>query len=144
MLQQAMTLSILLSFLSSELLGLLCGGMVSAGYLAFHLETPLRVAATLVMALAVYGVSLLVSRVVILYGRRRFMLCILCGLLLTWLYEKNAFLVSGISQDLRIIGYVVPGLIANDMWKQGIVRTVLMVLVCTVLIRLILTAGVAL
>jgi poly-gamma-glutamate biosynthesis protein PgsC/CapC len=144
MLQQAMTLSILLSFVSSELLGLLCGGMVSAGYLAFHLETPLRVAATLVMALAVYGITLLAGRVVILYGRRRFMLCIIMGLLLTWLYEKNAYLVSGISQDLRIIGYVVPGLIANDMCKQGVVRTVLMVLVCTVLIRLILTAGVAL
>ena len=144
MLQQAMTLSIILSFLSSELLGVLSGGMVSAGYLAFHLETPLRVAATLVMALAVYGVTLLCSRVMILYGRRRFMVCILSGLLLTWLYEKNAFLVSGIPQDLRVIGYVVPGLIGNDMCKQGILKTVLMVLVCTVLIRLILTAGIAL
>ena len=83
MLQQAMTLSILLSFLSSELLGLLCGGMVSAGYLAFHLETPLRVPATLIMALAVCGVTMLCSRIMILYGRRRFMVCIISGLLLT-------------------------------------------------------------
>ncbi len=144
MLQQAITLSILLSFLSSELLGLLCGGMVSAGYLAFHLETPLRVAATLVMALAVYGLTLLAGKVMILYGRRRFMFAIVSGLLLTWLYEKNAYWVSGISQDLRVIGYIVPGLIGNDMLKQGVLRTVLMVLVCTVLIRLILTAGLAL
>lgn len=144
MLQQAITLSILLSFLSSELLGLLCGGMVSAGYLAFHLETPLRVAATVVMALAIYGLTQLASRLIILYGRRRFMFTIITGLLLTWLFEKKAIWVNGISQDLRVIGYIVPGLIANDMCKQGIVRTVLMVLVCTLLIRLILTAGYAL
>lgn len=40
-----------------------------------------------------------------------------------------------------MIGYIIPGLLANDMCKQGIWRTVLMVLVCALLIRLILTAG---
>lgn len=141
MLQQAIALSILLSFLASEALGLLSGGMVSAGYLAFHLETPLRVAATLVMALVICGITHLASRFIFIYGRRRFMFTVVLGLLLTWLYEKNAFWVNGISQDLRVIGYIVPGLIANDMVKQGILRTVLMVMVSAVLIRLILTAG---
>ena len=37
MLQQAIGLSILLGFLSTELLGLFTGGLVSAGYLAFFM-----------------------------------------------------------------------------------------------------------
>ncbi len=142
MLQQAIGLSIILGFLSTELLGLFTGGLISAGYLAVYVEQPYRILSTLVLALVVYGLTLLIGRVVILYGRRRFMLTVILGILLGWLYESQAYYLSGISQDLRVIGYIIPGLLANDMCKQGIWRTVLMVLICTLLIRLILTAGI--
>lgn len=141
MLQQAIGLSIIMGFLSTELLGLFTGGLISAGYLAFYVEQPYRILSTLALALVVYGLTLLIGRAVILYGRRRFMLTVILGILLGWLYESKAYYLSGISQDLRVIGYIIPGLLANDMCKQGIWRTVLMVLVCTLLIRLILTAG---
>ncbi len=141
MLQQAIGLSIILGFLSTELLGIFTGGLVSAGYLAFFLEQPYRILSTLLLSLVVYGLTRLIGRVVILYGRRRFMLTVILGILLGWLYESQSYYISGISQDLRIIGYIIPGLVANDMCKQGIWRTVLMILVCTLLIRLILTAG---
>ena len=142
MLQQAIGLSIILGFLSTELLGLFTGGLISAGYLAVYVEQPYRILSTLVLALVVYGLTLLIGRVVILYGRRRFMLTVILGILLGWLYESQAYYLRGISPDLRVIGYIIPGLLANDMCKQGIWRTVLMVLICTLLIRLILTAGI--
>ena len=82
MLQQAIGLSIILSFLSTELLGLLTGGLVSAGYLAFYVEQPWRIASTVVLALVVYGLTMLLGRCIILYGRRRFMLTVILGLLL--------------------------------------------------------------
>ena len=141
MLQQAIGLSIIMGFLSTELLGLFTGGLISAGYLAFYVEQPYRILATLALSLVVYAATQLVSRAVILYGRRRFMLTVILGILLGWLYESHSYYISGISQDLRVIGYIIPGLLANDMCKQGIWRTVLMVLVCALLIRLILTAG---
>ena len=141
MLQQAIGLSIILGFISTELLGLFTGGLVSAGYLAFFLEQPYRVASTLVLSLVVYGLTKLISKAVILYGRRRFMLTVILGILLGWIYESHAYYLNGISQDLRIIGYMIPGLLANDMCKQGVWRTVLMAMVCALLIRLILTVG---
>lgn len=141
MLQQAIGLSIILGFISTELLGLFTGGLVSAGYLAFFLEQPYRVASTLVLSLVVYGLTKLIGRAVILYGRRRFMLTVILGILLGWVYESHAYYLNGISQDLRIIGYMIPGLLANDMCKQGVWRTVLMAMVCALLIRLILTVG---
>ena len=141
MLQQAIGLSIILGFISTELLGLFTGGLVSAGYLAFFLEQPYRVASTLVLSLVVYGLTKLIGKAVILYGRRRFMLTVILGILLGWVYESHAYYLNGISQDLRIIGYMIPGLLANDMCKQGVWRTVLMAMVCALLIRLILTVG---
>ena len=126
MLQQAIGLSIILGFISTELLGLFTGGLVSAGYLAFFLEQPYRVASTLVLSLVVYGLTKLIGKAVILYGRRRFMLTVILGILLGWVYESHAYYLNGISQDLRIIGYMIPGLLANDMCKQGAWRTVLM------------------
>lgn len=141
MLQQAIGLSIILGFLSTELLGIFTGGLISAGYLAFYIEQPYRILSTIVLALVVYGITLLVGKVAILYGRRRFMLTVVLGILLGWLYESMSYYFSGISQDLRIIGYIIPGLLANDMCKQGIWRTILMVLVCALLIRLIITVG---
>jgi len=141
MLQQAIGLSIILGFLSTELLGIFTGGLISAGYLAFYVEQPWRILSTMVLSLVVYLITLLIGKVCILYGRRRFMLTVILGILLGWLYEELSFYFSGFSQDLRIIGYIIPGLMANDMCKQGVLRTVVMVLVCAILIRLLLTVG---
>ena len=66
---------------------------------------------------------------------------VILGILLGWLYESCSYYISGISQDLRVVGYIIPGLLANDMCKQGAWRTVLMAMVCALLIRLILTVG---
>jgi hypothetical protein len=43
-----------------------------------------------------------------------------------------------LGSDLRTIGYVIPGLIANDMYKQGVVKTILAVGVVSLFVRLIL------
>jgi len=40
--------------------------------------------------------------------------------------------------DLRAIGYVVPGLIANDTWKQGPAQTLLASLAVTLATRAVL------
>ena len=142
MLQQAIGLSIILGFLSTELLGVFTGGLISAGYLAFYIEQPWRILSTVILSLIVYLVTLIIGKVCILYGRRRFMITVILGILLGWLYEELSFYLAGFSQDLRIIGYIIPGLMANDMCKQGILRTVIMVMVCALLIRLLLTVGI--
>ena len=121
MLHSAVALSIILGFVSIEFLGLLPGGIVSAGYLAFFFEQPYRVVSTLLLAIATcYAVKLL-QNFLIIYGRRRFMLTVLLSIILSAVIENNFIYVSGISQDFRIIGYIIPGLIANDMQKQGVI-----------------------
>lgn len=134
----AISLSVLLSFGLYEAFGLLAGGMVSAGYLCLFFEQPLRIAATLLLAVLVYALTRLLSRAVILYGRRRFMLIIVLSLILGWGMERFLLGLALIPQDIRIIGHVVPGLISNDMYKQGVCRTILGVLTSAAIVRLLL------
>ena len=144
MLHTAVALSVILGFASVEFLGLLSGGIVSAGYLAFYLEQPFRILSTLLLAMAVCALVKLLQNFMILYGRRRFMVTILLSIILSTVIEGSFILTSGIAQDLRMIGYIIPGLIANDMEKQGIFKTLVMVLVISLVIYLILHLGVLL
>jgi len=137
MLQESIGLSIILSFLAGEFLGISAGGLVSPGYLAFFLDQPLRLLSTMALAAAIFLGVRLMQRFMILHGRRRFMATVLMGLAGTWILEQLFFYANAMNQDIRIIGYIIPGLIANDMLRQGVIKTTLMTLLVAVLVRLI-------
>ena len=140
MAEAAVALSVALSFAMYEGLGLLSGGMVSPGYLALFLEQPLRVLSTLLQSVIVCLFIRWLSGRVLLYNRRRFMLAILLSLALGWAADRFVLRLLPLAQDLRAIGHIVPGLIANDMFRQGVPRTLLSVLLGAALVRLALLA----
>ncbi|MBQ2049991.1 MAG: poly-gamma-glutamate biosynthesis protein PgsC [Spirochaetales bacterium] len=141
MLYKTIAMSVILGFLSSELLGVATGGLVSAGYLAFFMGTPARVAGTLVISVVIYLVALLLQKWIIIYGRRRFMVVILLSVIFTWAVEQLTH-TGAIGIDIRMVGFIIPGLIANDMLRQGVVRTLAGVLIAAVLIRLVMLTGI--
>ena len=141
MLFSTVALSVILSFLVTELTGLLTGGMVSAGYLAFYFSEPMRILSTFLLSAIIALILRLSREFLILYGRRRFMLSILLSILFVYALEKAYFIMSPLSLDLRVIGYIIPGLIANDMEKQGIIRTSLALIIVTALVKLLSILG---
>ena len=90
------------------------------------------------MAFLTYLVVIQLSNYVILYGRRRFLAMVLVSFLLKWLIEEIIIKmpISGI--ELRSIGYIIPGLIANEMRRQGIFPTIYSLAIVSILVRLIL------
>ena len=105
------------------LTGFYPGGIIVPAYLVIFIDQPLRLLGTIVIAAAVWGLYRLASRYLILYGRRRFVFLILAG-------ACGAFLLSYIlprffpeTIELKVIGWVIPGLIAGQMEKQGIATT---------------------
>ena len=139
MLHIAIGISIILGFLSVEFLGLFTGGLVSAGYLAFYMDQPWRLASTLVLAVVIYLITMGLQKVIIIYGRRRFMVTVLLSLIGTWLLEKGLYgNLGSLELDIRVVGFIIPGLIANDMFRQGILRTLLGVSVLAIVVRLLL------
>lgn len=141
MLYRTIALSVVLGFVFSEFLGIATGGLVSAGYLAFFMGSPLRVAATLAASVLIYLITRLLQKHVIIYGRKRFMTVVLLSVILTWVVEQITR--AGITgPDIRMAGFIIPGLIANDMLRQGVVRTLAATCIVTVVIRLVVLTGI--
>lgn len=141
MLYKTIAMSVVLGFIFSEFLGIATGGLVSAGYLAFFMGSPLRVASTLAVAVLIYLITRLLQKWVIIYGKRRFMTVILLSIILTWVVEQVTR--SGMTGlDIRMVGFIIPGLIANDMLRQGVVKTLAATSIVAIVIRLIMLTGI--
>src|SRR5690606_13173294 len=95
-------------------------GLIVPGYMALHMLNPMRIGATLAVAAAAYLVVNLAATFVILHGRRRSVMMILVGYIFGMLLTEW----SGVFwADFDTIGFVIPGLIAMWMDKQGIPHT---------------------
>jgi len=138
MIYQAIGIGIVVSFGFYEIVGLSPGGIVVPGYIALFLDQPIRILVTLLIALLTYFIISKLSNYIILYGRRRFLAMILIGFLLKWLVEEIIITmpISGI--ELRSIGYLIPGLIANEMRRQGILPTIYSLVIVSIIVRLLL------
>lgn len=139
MVEWAIGLGLVISLLFSETLGLAAGGMVVPGYLALMIHDPLRILGTVLSAFCTLGVLNLLSRYLLIYGRRRIVIAILvgfiCGAASRELFPLRFYETS---IDLRTIGFVIPGLMANWMERQGVVPTLAVMATTAVLVRLLL------
>ena len=139
MVEQAIGLGLVVSLIFSETLGLAAGGMVVPGYIALMIHEPLRLAGTIVVSLVTLGTVKLVSRYALVYGRRRIVIAILFGFVFGALSREFFVLhLRGTSIEFQTIGFVIPGLIANWMDRQGVVQTLCVMVSTAVLVRLLL------
>lgn len=128
-------LGVIVGILFFELTGLSAAGLIVPGYIVLSLNAPLRVVYTLAIALAAAGTVRLLSRVTILYGRRRFAALVLLAYALHTLIALSGVLPFRVD----IIGCLIPGIIARDFDRQGVVKTLLSLAVVTALLALLLT-----
>lgn len=158
-------IGLVVSLLFSEFFGLAAGGLVVPGYFALNLNRPIDIAVTLAAALLTFFLVRIASTFVIVYGRRRTALMILVGYAVGVLLNAaiGAVLESGaapvdhamlsgrsaalIAQtrdaiEAGVIGYIVPGLIAIWLDRQGVLPTLAALVTSAVLVRLVLILSV--
>ncbi len=128
-----------ISLLFSEFFSVAAGGMIVPGYLALSLTRPLDVALTIFAGVATFTVVRAISSFTIVYGRRRTVLMILFGYLIGMLLRVaiDNYTPTG-SEELHIIGYIIPGLIAIWLDRQGVVETLSALITASVVVRLLL------
>jgi gamma-polyglutamate biosynthesis protein CapC len=130
---------LVVSLLFGELFGLAAGGLIVPGYLALSLTRPLDVALTLVAGAATFAIVRTLSSLLILYGRRLTVLTLLIGYLVgALLHTAAADYLTPTGTEFRLIGYVIPGLIALWLERQGIVETLSTLFTASVVVRLVL------
>lgn len=115
---ETLFLGVVLAVLYVEFIGIYPGGIIVPAYFALFLDQPLRALATILIALASLALYKILARYFILFGKRRFVLIILLGGTLNEIWMLLAPQVMALPLELRAIGWVIPGLLANNLERQ--------------------------
>jgi len=118
MIVETLVVGLVIALVWAELTDVSPGGIIVAGYFALYLDRPLRVAATLAVALLAWVAVKALSRHLVLFGRRRFVLTVLVGAVLSqaWLLALPKLFEAPV--ELRVIGWIVPGILASSLARQ--------------------------
>lgn len=128
-------LGIFLSLILSETLGVTAGGIIVPGYIALYLHNPAQVLVTFLVAVVVWVIIQLLGKITFLYGKRRIVLALILGFFFGYI-SRNVIFISQDIGSVAVIGNIIPGLIANWMDRQGIVRTLAVVVLTAVMVKL--------
>lgn len=131
-------LGIAIGFLFFEITGLTAGGIIVPGYIALFINEPVRIIITIVISFLTFVIVNYASRFLIIFGRRRFLFMVLIGFLLRAVLDHihNYFPDPGI--ELEAIGYIIPGLIANEFARQGVLKTIMSMIIVSSFVYFIL------
>ncbi|MBB6218347.1 poly-gamma-glutamate biosynthesis protein PgsC/CapC [Anaerosolibacter carboniphilus] len=119
-------LGVIFSLLFTEITGVLPAGLVVPGYLTLLMKQPQAIFLTFFISVLTYLIVYFgVSKVTILYGKRKFTAAITVAIVLQFM--MHAILPSDYSiiSGLTAVGIVVPGLLANTIQRQGLATTFL-------------------
>ena len=136
MVEISIGLGIVLSLVLSEALGVTAGGIIVPGYIALFLHQPIQVLSTFSVAIIVLIIIKILSKVMFLYGKRRIVLALILGFFFGYLSRIIYIDLENIN-SVAVIGNIIPGLIANWMDRQGVVRTISVVILTAVIVKLI-------
>jgi gamma-polyglutamate biosynthesis protein CapC len=131
----AVGLGVAFSLVFHETFGLAAGGIVVPGYIALNFHNPEKLIGTLIVALVVWACIRIISQFVFVYGRRRMVIAVLLGFVFGYL-SRQVFNFGIFDLRLEAIGFIIPGLIANWMERQGVYKTITTVLMGGAMVRL--------
>ena len=123
-------IGMVLSLFLTETMGVTAGGIIVPGYIAMNLENPERLVITFGISIITFLLIKLLSQYIMIYGKRRLVLALLIGFLLGYLSKSENMITASLgSTEFIVIGNIIPGLIANWMDRQGVLRTISTVLI---------------
>jgi poly-gamma-glutamate biosynthesis protein PgsC/CapC len=133
----AIGLGVAFSLIFHEVFGLAAGGIVVPGYIALNFHEPYKLAGTLIVSIVVWGCIKLIGQFIFIYGRRRMVLAVLLGFIIGYISKYYIFPPYADDVPLEVIGYIIPGLIANWMERQGAYKTITTVFLGGAMVRLL-------
>lgn len=114
---------LLLSLLFTGLTGFYPGGIIVPSYLVLFANQPERIVGTLAAALLTFLCYRVAERYLLLFGRRRTVFMLLLGATWAILWVQVLPSFFPLSMEFRVIGWIIPGLIANHFERQGVLVT---------------------
>jgi poly-gamma-glutamate biosynthesis protein PgsC/CapC len=130
-------LGLVIGIIFFELTDISPGGLVVPGILAYYLYDPKRIAMTVGIAILTWLLVKWLQNHLVLYGKRKFVVHIVIAALIGFGISllTEAFTLNLL--DIPVIGFIIPGLIANETGKQGIIKTISAMAIVTLLTGLV-------
>ncbi len=129
MIYETLFIGLIVAVLYVEIMDIYPGGIIVPAYMALYLDQPLRILVTILIAFLGLFTYRVLSRFLILFGKRRFVMFVLLGAL--WAQLWFVLLPHFFSDPfgLRAIGWLIPGLLANNLEKQRLIPTLASLLI---------------
>ena len=123
MYHEIVLIGVAVSLLFTELTGFSPAGLIVPGYIVLCLQTPVRIVYTLVITLLAWGGGKLLGNFMILLA-----------------FTIDLIIASSeiLPYDPGIIGVLVPGIIANELERQGAVKSLMSLAVVVGILALIM------
>ena len=136
----ALVVGVIISLIYAEKTGIMPAGLIAPGYLAIVFDQPVFLLVIFLISFLTYLiVAHGLSRIMILYGRRKFAAMLSTGIVLKLIFDYFYPILPFEIYVFRGLGVIVPGLISNAMQRQGVVPTVASTLVLTAATFVIIT-----
>lgn len=134
---ETILLGIILAIIFYELTDVSPGGIVVPGIFAYYMYDLRRLLLTLIIALIAWFIVRLLARIAVLYGRRLFVTHILAAVLFGAMFTAliQWFQIGWL--DIPIIGTIIAGILAHEINRQGIIKTVSALVVVTLLTSMV-------
>lgn len=120
---ETLLIGLVLALLWAEITDISPGGLIVPGYFALYLGQPLRAAVTLAAALAALAVYRSLVPRLILFGRRRFVLLVLAGAVISQAWSLFLPRALAAPAGLHVIGLIIPGILASSLARQKVLPT---------------------
>lgn len=137
LLSDIIILGIIVSIIYYEFTEISPGGMIVPGYIALFLDEPLRILITLSLSIVVMYIVNFLGEYAIIYGKRKFALMIFISFLLRFVFKEGLSNMDFSIAGIAVIGYIVPGIAAQEMDRQGIIKTTSSILIAACIIKLL-------
>ena len=152
MIHEILTLGVIVSIAFYELTEISPGGLIVPAYFALYLDAPLKLIRTVFISLLTVAVLKILSRSTILYGRRRFAVCIMLSFLIKMILQYGNVHLLHVHElyflNVHSIGTIIPGILAQEVDRNGAVRTLAALIIVAIVIKalyeLVAAAGIGL
>jgi poly-gamma-glutamate biosynthesis protein PgsC/CapC len=135
MLTVTLVIGVLVGLLLAEVTGITAGAIIAPGYIALLLDQPKALLGVLAAVIGTHVIVSMLAPWLSLYGTRRLTVSILVGLVLA---TGIGYLRSELVSETLIwagLGYIVPGLIAHQWYRQGFLSTFLTLAIAATITR---------
>ena len=130
---------IILSIIFYEITEISPGGLIVPAYIAFYINDPQRISITIVAGILTFLIVKFISDHTIIYGRRKFAMCIMISFVIRLLVKYfNIYIVNEYEVYIlggSIIGVIIPGIIAQEIDRHGVIRTVSSLMILSIFIK---------